>query len=339
MDWIFDNPLANLPGTYFLLLYGAMIVTLAIAFQIIKRQFDMTSGLPLPPIPANPDVYEIAYLRGGENELARAVIFTLAQKGFLQIQTTDNSAWVQQSEIKPDKRSLNYLEQKVYDYFAMPYQTREIFAKSSNLREILKPFATTYAQRLENAQLLTAAEANRQVNILKWTIFLGILALGGYKFLAAILNGYSNVGFLIVFSFAALLIFASMNGLPRVSALGRKYLEMLELTFATIKSQISQPNPKHPQFAAQGARFGAVDPMLLAVGVFGVGALAGTAYDSYHQAFYKSQQQNAGSASSGSSCGSGCGSSWDSSSSSDSGGSCSSGGSSCGGGGCGGGCS
>lgn len=335
MDYLFDNPLANLPAVYFLILYGAAIAFSVAAFQIVKKQFDTTAQMPLPPVPTNPDVYEIAYLRGGENELARSVIFALTQKGFLQVHADEKSkvVWVQQTDVKPEHGSLQYIEQKVYEFFHTRKQSKAVFV-SQDLKEVLKTFAVTYKQRLENSNLLTGAEMQSRVNRLKWFILFGVLALGGYRLLSSVVNGWFNIGFLLVFISTALIIFALLKGLPRISALGRAYLERLELAFSSLRWQISQPKPQQQLAATNGATFNSVAPTLLAVGLFGVGALAGTAYDSYHQAFYKAQQrQDAGS----SGCGSGCGSSWDSGSGGSSS-SCSSGGSSCGGGCGGGGC-
>ena len=71
-------------GPYFWVLYSIFIVTTIIGFRILKNRLDQTAHFSLPPIPQNPDPFEIAYLRGGANELARAVIFSLNQKNLVK---------------------------------------------------------------------------------------------------------------------------------------------------------------------------------------------------------------------------------------------------------------
>lgn len=335
MNFLFDNPFTNLSGPVFLWLYGAIITFSILLFQILKSQIDKTAQMPLPPIPNKPDAYKIAFLRGGENELARTVIFALIQKGFLQvlINEADKVAWIQQTEIKPEKKLLNYLEQNVYNWFEQSRKIKEFFA-NDGLPQIIRPFAVTYTEQLEQNNLLTSSDLQSRTRKMKWFIFLNVIGLGFYKLIAALLGGHSNVGFLILFGFVALVIFGSMRELPRLTKHGKSYLERLQLAFERFKMQIprnSFSNVNRSSEKYSNATFNGFEPALLAVGLFGVNALSGTIYDEYRQAFHKANQA---SASSSSSCGSGYGSSWDSSSSN-----CSSsdGGSSCGGG-CGGGC-
>ncbi|HVE58180.1 MAG TPA: hypothetical protein VNB22_15210, partial [Pyrinomonadaceae bacterium] len=126
-----------------------------------------------------------------------------------------------------------------------------------------------------------------------------------------------------------------VSNFPRVTKLGKAYLERLQTAFDNLKytSQAAYIASNQPMVAPQTS-FAGVDPLLLSVGVFGSGILAGTVFDSYNQAFQRAQSA---SIAGGSSCSSGCGSC-----STGGGSSCSSGGdggSSCGGGcgGCGGG--
>ena len=186
--------------------------------------------------------------------------------------------------------------------------------------------------------MLTSDEDRRSFNPAKWSVYLLILSLGGYKLLAAILHGHYNIILLIIFTIAGLVIARAAAKLPRVTRLGKAYLDRLQTAFDNLKhtSQAAyiQSNQAMP---APQTTFAGVDPLLLSVGVFGSGILVGTIFDNYNQAFHRAQvSSNSG----GSSCSSGCGSSCSSASSCSSGSSCS-GGSSCGSGcgGCGGGCS
>jgi hypothetical protein len=146
-----------------------------------------------------------------------------------------------------------------------------------------------------------------------------ILGFGSFKFIAAIAHGRFNVIFLIIMAFVGIAILGLNSKLPRLSQRGRDYLEALQIAFARLKNTSSITKPEERLLSSP--TFAGVDPMLLMVGVFGVSALSGTAYDYFPHTFQRGAQENSWSSSS---CGSAssCGSS------------CSSGG--CGGGGCGG---
>lgn len=185
-----------------------------------------------------------------------------------------------------------------------------------------------YQARLESQQLLTGEDMRIRLKPWKLGAYLLILVLCFYKLIAALLNGYTNVIFLVIFGIAGVLLTKFVSNLPRLTKLGKQHLERLQLAFDSLKTKTQTVNQfaGQPQNSVQPA-FAGVDPLLLGVGVFGGAFLAGTAYDSYNQAFQRAQNQTAAG-----SCGSGCGTSC----SSDGGSSSCSGGSSCGGGGCGG---
>ena len=75
MDILFNNPLATMSGVVFLIFFAIVIIFTLIVLALIKSQIDKSDKMNLPPIPANIDPYEIAYLRGGTNEMARSVCF------------------------------------------------------------------------------------------------------------------------------------------------------------------------------------------------------------------------------------------------------------------------
>src|SRR6516164_5428580 len=85
MNWLLHNAIADLYGPYFLLFYAMTIVAIVAACYSSIRRADRTKDLELPPIRGKVDPYEIAYLRGGENEVTRVAIASLIQRGLLQI--------------------------------------------------------------------------------------------------------------------------------------------------------------------------------------------------------------------------------------------------------------
>ena len=85
MGWLFDNFLANMPGPSFLVFYPICAgVILAAAYFFIAMQ-DTTGGRPPPAIQGAVDPYELAYLRGGINEIIRTAVYSLRQKGLIEI--------------------------------------------------------------------------------------------------------------------------------------------------------------------------------------------------------------------------------------------------------------
>jgi uncharacterized protein (TIGR04222 family) len=331
MDFLFDNPLANMPGVIFLVFYSLFIVFSLVIFGVWKTQADKTAKLAVPPIPTNVDPYEIAYLRGGMNEVARAAIFALRQKDFLIFQNEGKNSRIHRNQQKTDRRGLDEMEQDVLKWFGTSREPQEIF-QGYGLTQALDRYYGIYESRLEQQQLLTDDETRSRIKRARNIVLLLILGLGAYKFTAALLHGYANVlGIVGLAAISTLIIFAVAK-VSRLTALGKIYLERLQIAFDKLQYQSERQGV---QTNTASAQFAGVDPLLLGVGIFGGTILAGTVYDDYNQAFQRAQNQAFAGSSSGSSCGSGC----SSSSGGDGGGG--DGGGGCGGGcgGCGGGCS
>src|SRR5215213_5713770 len=111
MEILIDNPLATMYGPYFLIFVGFIIFFAVIILGLVKSQFDRTSRFAVPSIPSNLDPFEIAYLRGGINEVARSVLFSLTQKGFVEIDNTAARHVVKKSPNPPDAGKLAPIEQ------------------------------------------------------------------------------------------------------------------------------------------------------------------------------------------------------------------------------------
>lgn len=356
MDWLMNNPLADMYGPLFLLVYAGVIALTVVACRMATRRLDWTANMPLPQVPSQPDPHEIAFLRGGENEVTRSVIFALAQKGLLRV---TESGTVERVWEKKETGQLSPIERRTYDWFTIPYKTSDIY-RAGGLASHLKPFCAAYEQHLQRENFLTTHDTRQTARLCALAGASVILSLGAYKLIVAVAEGRFNIVFLIILGIIGTVVLVKACRTPRISRRGHAYIERVQLAFSRLRWQASAaPRPSTPE-GAEAAAFGAYDPsLLLLVGVFGVGALAGTPYDHYQQSFNRAAVADNGGASSGSGCGSSCGSSGSSSDSSsggswfggggDSGGGDSGGdsggggdsGSSCGsscGGGCGGGC-
>lgn len=303
MDILFDNPLVRMPGTLFLLLYGTTILLTAVTIMIYKSNIDWTSKLPLPLIPQNPNPFEIAYLRGGENEFARSVVFSLLQKGFLQLSTEGKKSFIVLAQNQPNWTTLSAMERSVLPWFQVTRESKEVFG-SNGVTDILKPYSAAYEQKITQSNFIMPNDVAVKTKVLALFAGAALVLSGVYKIITSLLSGYSNIGFTVVLVIVSLIVFGLLGKTSRLSNLGKRYVERIQQAFENLKSQVQSTvnaslNP--------ASTFGAIDPFLLAVGVFGVASLSGTMYHEYEQAFHRANISGGSSSGCGSSCSSGDG--------------------------------
>jgi uncharacterized protein (TIGR04222 family) len=316
MDWLVHNSLANMQGPAFLVLYGVVIAATLLWCWWQARAADPTTAQSPPSVPSHPDPYEIAYLRGGENEVTRVAVFTLLQRGYLQRAPAPRSRFgirpaerLTRTAKYPPAGSLAPLERQVFNWFSSPRSPLEIF--QSRVPAEVKRECAGYEQRARDERLLMPEAAVNQTRLMRVLGAIVILGLGGYKLAVALTTGHNNVVFLIIMAIVALVALRGVTRLPRLSRRGVAYLQQLRLAY--------QPSRATLDWA------GGDDLLPLMIGVFGIGVLSGTPLDDYRQMFPAAAQASG----SGGSCGSSC-----SSTSSCSSSGCGGGGG--GGGGCGG---
>ncbi|MDZ7958985.1 MAG: TIGR04222 domain-containing membrane protein [Aulosira sp. DedQUE10] len=292
MDALLHNPIADMYGPNFLLLYGSVIIlTLLGCWKLVQ---DPTKNQPLPLIPSEPDPYEIAYLRSGTSGVVKVAILNLIQSNFLQI----TEQLISQTPNHDDLSQLQPIEREVFSSYSGYPAVKSI----ELIADKIQSYCLIYEEQLHNEQLLYAQkwqQWNIQVGLIAATI---IFSLGSYKLLIALGKGRYNVGFLIamaVLSIILILWFVSKRS--RLSHRGQAYLQQLQETFAQLKSKVKFSIPS------------AFDYNLL-VALFGVEALAGTFYNSYYKVFFpttfsrttsKQSRNSDSSCSSSSSCGGG----------------------------------
>ncbi|HKI21663.1 MAG TPA: TIGR04222 domain-containing membrane protein [Isosphaeraceae bacterium] len=130
MSWLLHNFIADMPGPVFLLLYLLVIAAVVAASSISIRTADQTRGMETPQIPPKLDPYELAYLRGGENEVTRAAIASLIEREFLQI-AEQKSGRTKSKRIGRTSTSMagqiDPVESRVLDWAGFPALPSEIF--------------------------------------------------------------------------------------------------------------------------------------------------------------------------------------------------------------------
>ena len=62
------------------------------------------------------DPYEIAYLKGGKNEVTRAVIFELIRRGWLYVGGRESIEYLERSPAHPDPGDLSLMERNVFSW-------------------------------------------------------------------------------------------------------------------------------------------------------------------------------------------------------------------------------
>ncbi|MBK7992004.1 MAG: TIGR04222 domain-containing membrane protein [Blastocatellia bacterium] len=308
MEWLTNNALTNLHGFQFLFLYISVAATTIFATWLMVRRQDKTDKMPPLHVPKTPDIYEIAYLRGKENEIIRLSILNLISQAYLQI-VSDK---ISKNPNHPDPGLLSTLDKQIFAACYNGMEAKDVFSNPT-ISNIAIRYCETYQQNLETKHLLTSQEVKQAAWGIGTAGALLLMCLSGYKIAVAISQGRHNIGFLIFLTIISLVILIFAAKPPRLSKRGKNYLEMLKQVFSNLSNKES--------LSATSTFDPAIAPMAMAI--FGVGILAGTSFDSFEHAFHRSA-----SAGNYGGCGSSCGSS-----SCGGGGGCGGG---CGGGGCGG---
>jgi uncharacterized protein (TIGR04222 family) len=315
MNFLLDNPVANMRGPEFLIFY-AVVAVLAIVWALrCSWTSDDTRRMDVPQLPVEFDPFEIAYLRGGVPELGRLIILDLIARKYLQAAQVkgflgSSKRMISAAPGHPETSYLDSQERIVFQWLKGGRDAEKIFPE---LPRILESTACVqhYQQELEERRLLSTEGQRGRV----WrAIFPALCLLAGlaaYKLFVALSRGKTNVLFLIGLSILSIVCLVAFSRPRRLTTMGRAYLEHLQTALGTLKGRVSQ-------LAAGGVN----DHLILAVSAFGIATLQGTGYAYYPEMFKRAAQQSTSGC--GSSSGSGCGAS-------------SGCGSGCGGGGCGGG--
>jgi uncharacterized protein (TIGR04222 family) len=306
--WIFA-PNLLISGPVFLLVYALVAVGVIVAARSQMAAADSTvaPSLLAAPVEVDRDPFEIAYLRGGGNELLRFVVFDLIRRGALVLadpEAKNRDTAIVATGAAADE-SLSSLERDVLKFFAAPHTTKELFASSVPAASATFG-AAQYEPHLRREGMLRGAGVPAARSAARVVGLLVLVGLAAYRIEYAILL-YHSFGFLIVEAIIAIIALLGFTSSSRLSSYGRSYLNRLATAV----------RPRSVTPIATG--FGMLP---IAVAATGFGALAGTEYAPLTNVFpHSSGRESSGS------CGYGTYVSSDSGSS---------GGGGCGGGGCGG---
>ena len=304
MNWFTDNPIANLRGPEFLLVYIGLIACVAIVMWHWLRSQDASHSLPPNPLPEEIDPMEIAYLRGRQPELARVLVLRLVQRGFLEV-VQRKSPEVGRVASPPDERVLSVIEKDAYNQFIYPRDASTLLARVSNGPEFRKLCDAYDAKFQENQMIIPEAIRSARIPAAMVAI-LSVLIVGGYKLVVALHKGRTNIEFLVVLAVVSVIILVviSRAALPPNSHRGRDYLERLKLAFHRLQERFARPASRY-----MGSQEEINEQIWLMAGIFGMTALNGTTFDSYGSIYKRSKALSGSDSGTTSGCGSSCGSS------------------------------
>jgi uncharacterized protein (TIGR04222 family) len=294
MDWWLSNPLAEMRGPEFLMFYGVFAALVVISAYFFIDMQDMTGSLAPPPTPADIDAYELAYLRGGINEVIRTAIYALRQQRLIEI---IEKGRIRTTGERAGARAIADIEDRVLAAIR-PAPTIAALFKDRNLRANIESACERYRRRLSAQQLLAPPE-KRRAGHYALAIGLGLLvALAAYKLGLAIQNHRSNVGLLCVEGAGAcmiLLVLFNKTTAATASKRGKAFLAQTQLAFAPAASSAFNTRAGNASAGTGSALF--------MVGLFGFSILSGTPDAALAQQFSRATQSGGD----GGGCGSGGG--------------------------------
>ncbi|MFN7920578.1 MAG: TIGR04222 domain-containing membrane protein [Bryobacteraceae bacterium] len=268
------NPL-EFRGPEFLLFYGVLATAIIMAVWWLNRQL----GSDLTPGEVDiTDPYEIAYLRGGRNEVIRVAVVKLVQSKILRVV---DSKTVVIDDPAGGRALSNPLEREIAKLFSSPMEPHKAFAQMQ-----IRDQTNTYERRLVRKGLLLDDEMTSSRTRRAWVAALVLWGLAGAKILIG-MSRNRPVSFLVgmlVISTCALLIVSFTR---RRTVHGDNAVEGIRQVFAYQREM--QPDAGVAQVA-------------LVAAVFGLAAIPLEAFPERKGLFPRANGD-------GSSCGSSCGSS------------------------------
>lgn len=219
----------------FLLAYLAVLALMITGTWGIALLADKTGSENTPEVPTSPDPYEIAYLRGGPEEILRLVLFDLANRGYALLTTEESvfskNYWLGPSEGAPPTSYLTPLERHVLEQLGEKGARLSDLLQSPTVLAIVQTHCANYEQALSHEELLLEAGTRKWIKGIR-LVCLGIIAmLGAVKLLIA------QDMLLFVAIITAITLAAGILGtkIKWRTDKGERYLEALKETYSTLK--------------------------------------------------------------------------------------------------------
>jgi uncharacterized protein (TIGR04222 family) len=279
MDWLLHNAIAVTDGPHFLLLYGGIIAAAFIISKSALRMCDASASRPPLAVPRDSDPYEVAYLRGGRDEVTRLILFNLLHRGYLRLAERVEAVRLLQAPDHPDPGALSEIERMTFDWFADPSQ--DPVSQMKSLPTAIQSHCSPYFRTLRREQLLTTPAVQQTARRIYHVAVALVLGLGGYHSVVALMKEQTHVLFPVAVTIAALLLLRITCKPTRLTVRGQRYLWQLRQALGGHSARW------------QKVRADAGDPRLpLLVSLFGMGILSGTPYRSFGEVFHPTSAEH-----------------------------------------------
>ncbi len=270
MDWLTRNPIIDLPGPLFLLVYSATAVAVIAAVYGVIRLLDRTDWRKPPRVPGTFDPYEMAYLCGGTNAVICTVLYAVYRRGLV---LTPPVSWFRASRIvaKADLsgRTLTDLEERVLKAIRRPAVPSRLFrdeALARDVERLCKPFR----KYLRSQRLLRSGALRVAIGLVPFVATAILVSPVAYKAVVAAPKGQPDVLLILITAVALVVLWNLVGPLARmrVSHRGHAYLQRTQEAYQ--KSDMSG---------------------VAMVALFGMGALNGTSDAWFADLFLKGAGQ------------------------------------------------
>ena len=239
MNSLLHNPLTDLDWAHFLLLYVAFGLVGLIAGAVWIWLCDGTRDDDLPdPSTSLPDPYETAFLRGGTSQVTRLVVFDLTERGYLELSAPKGrfglfapTKKLRRSASAPDPSSLTAIQRAAWNWLAVPRRPSQVFHRHIGLLKQIRPLCQVFIKPLTERRLLETAGRATARTCVAWGNSFGLVGLGSYKIVTTAITGQGDSVSLFLLMVVGLIGTAIVCRRLRLSDLGHRSLENLQLEF------------------------------------------------------------------------------------------------------------
>lgn len=274
MDGYFDNPIGQMPGSAFLALYSLWFLLWLMVARLWGTFKQPATSVPVR-IPNVPDPFQIAYLRGGVQELLRTVLVDLVEKKrVVEIKPTrtwyqlgtQHSHWAI-SDPQDFGQDLSPAHRVVINGLrANAFTITEIMQQ---LPKELQKVINSYRSPLEDQGLIITEQQALENNNRIFIATFCFTSLGFYKLAAAYMHNRGNVGYLIIGMILGTICIVAAGQRRSLTEKGLQYLKDLRIAFSSLKSA----EPRRPRTESSPTSLQHLSPTLLGMGIFGAVAI------------------------------------------------------------------
>ena len=239
MNSLLHNPLTDLDWPHFLLLYVAFGLVGLIAGAVWIWLCDGTRDDDLPDTSrTRPDPYETAFLRGGAPQVTRLVVFDLMERGYAELSAPKRrfglfaaAKKLRRSATAPDLSSLTAIQRAAWNWLAVPRRPSHVFHRHIGLWKQIRPLCQVFVKPLAERRLLETVGRATARTCGAWGNSLGLVGFGSYKLVTTAITGRGDSVGLILLMAVGLIGTAITCRRLRLSDLGHRTLESLQLEF------------------------------------------------------------------------------------------------------------